>query len=361
MKRLRPLAFVLPQFHPIPENDKWWGTGFTEWTNVGKAKPLFEGHYQPKLPTELGYYDLRLPESRAQQAALAKSHGIHGFCYYHYWFNGKRLLNRPIDDILALKEPDMPFMLCWANENWTRRWDGLDQEVLMEQKYSEQDDIDHMRWLCANVFSDKRYITIEEQPVFMIYRQDLFPDMKKTAAIWRKVAVEEFGFKGLYLCTAESFNKRIDPEQIGFDAAVEFAPHAILKYPVEQAQKRKGLFGKKKPLLNLRDFKKGATECMQRQERDFKLFRCVTPAWDNSARKGDRGHIAIGSSPQFYEQWLTEVAEKFEPFSEEENLIFINAMNEWAEGNYLEPCQVYGRAYLEATKNALTPFVNWNQ
>lgn len=359
MKKIRAIAFVLPQFHPIPENDAWWGKGFTEWTNVAKATPLFEGHYQPKLPTDLGYYDLRLPEAREAQANLAKEYGIDGFCYYHYWFNGKRLLNQPIDQILQLKEPDMPFMLCWANENWTRRWDGRDQEILIEQNYSPTDDQEHMRWLCANVFNDSRYIKIDDCPVFMVYRQDLFPDMAATAAQWRRIAKEEFGYKDLYLCVAESFNKQVEATSIGFNASVEFAPHEILKHKIEVPKPKKRLFAKKRPEkepLDFRDFKRGVANCLARDTSGQKVYRCVTPAWDNSARKGDKGLIALGSSPELYQQWLVETAANFEPYSNQENFIFINAMNEWAEGNYLEPCARFGRQYLEATKRALTPY-----
>lgn len=357
MKKVRAIAFVLPQFHPIPENDLWWGKGFTEWTNVAKAKPLFKGHYQPKLPTDLGYYDLRMPEAREAQATIAKEHGIHGFCYYHYWFNGKRLLHQPIDEILDLQQPEMPFMLCWANENWTRRWDGLDQEILIKQEYGSKDDEAHIRWLCKHVFSDKRYIKVDGCPVFMVYRQDLFPDIAQTASSWRRIAKEEFGFKDLYLCVTESFNKKVDATAINFDASVEFSPHVVIKHPLEKAMPRKGLFGKRPPQVNFRDFKKGVQECLDRKETSQKLFRCVTPAWDNSARKGINGFVAMGSSPAVYQDWLTRTIDNFEPYSQHENFVFINAMNEWAEGNYLEPCEHYGKQYLEATKKALTPYL----
>ena len=356
MKKVRAIAFVLPQFHPIPENDLWWGKGFTEWTNVGKAKPLFDGHYQPKLPTDLGYYDLRLPEARQAQAQIAQDHGISGFCYYHYWFNGQRLLNQPIDQILRLNEPSMPFMLCWANENWTRRWDGLDQEILIKQDYSQQDDKNHMRWLCEHVFADERYIKVDGCPVFMVYRQDLFPDIAQTAQTWRRIAQEEFGYKDLYLCVTESFNKKVDAQAINFDASVEFSPHVVIKHPLKKMPS-KGLFSKKQPDVNYRDFKKGVKECLARDVIGQKLYRCVTPSWDNSARKGLNGYVAMGSSPEVYQEWLRATVHKFEPYSEQENFVFINAMNEWAEGNYLEPCQKFGRAYLEATKTALTPYL----
>src|SRR5215207_9402018 len=199
---IRPIAIYLPQFHPIPENDEWWGRGFTEWTNVVKAKPLFQGHYQPHLPGELGFYDLRLPEVREQQAALAKQYGIYGFCYYHYWFNGRRVLERPFEEVFKSGKPDFPFMLCWANENWTRAWDGLDKQVLLKQNYSHEDDVQHIKTLIP-YFKDSRYIKIDGKPVFAIYRSTLFPDLKRTINIWRDEARKER--LELYLCHFESF------------------------------------------------------------------------------------------------------------------------------------------------------------
>ncbi|TCK68817.1 glycosyl transferase family WbsX [Winogradskyella wandonensis] len=356
MPKLRPIAFVLPQFHPIPENDKWWGKGFTEWTNVKKAKPLFKGHYQPHVPADLGYYDLREPEARLAQAQLAQKYGIHGFCYYHYWFNGKRLLNYPIDEILRLQEPNMPFMLCWANENWTRRWDGLDQDILIEQNYNFEDDKNHMRWLCSNVFKDKRYIRVDNKPVFVVYRHQLFPDISKTAKIWRDIAVNEFGYDGLYLCITESFNDRSNPESINFDAAVEFSPHQVIRNHLTPSISQRILsrlgFTKHKD-LDKRDFKTGVEESLKRRMPKYKLFRCVTPSWDNTARKKENGVIAIGSNPKLYYKWLNRLVKAFKPYSRDENFIFINALNEWAEGNHLEPCKKYGTAYFEATKKAL--------
>lgn len=356
MSKIRPIAFVLPQFHTIPENDKWWGKGFTEWTNTTKAKPLFKGHYQPHLPTDLGFYDLRLPEAREAQADLAKEYGIFGFCYYHYWFNGKRLLNQPIDDMLDLNKPNMPFMLCWANENWTRRWDGAEDEILMKQDYSIEDDKAHMRWLCKYVFSDNRYIRVNDCPVFMIYRHSLFPDISKTAKIWRDIAINEFGFKDLYLCIAESFGKQTNPESINFNASVEFSPHTIIKRKIGKGRIKKfqeKLNFKKKLSIDLRSYEAGVKKSISRETPHYKLYRSVTPSFDNTARKKERGTVSIGSSPELYYKWLHYLIKNFKPYSDEENFIFINAMNEWAEGNHLEPCIKYGKAYLEATSRAL--------
>lgn len=353
---IRPIAFVLPQFHPIPENDLWWGKDFTEWTNVKKAKPLYKKHYQPQIPSDLGYYDLRDPEARSAQASLAQKYGIFGFCYYHYWFNGKRLLNYPVDEILRLKEPKMPFMLCWANENWTRTWDGKDNEVLIKQEYNFTDDATHMRWLCKNVFSDDRYISVNDCPVFVIYRHDLFPDINKTAALWQEIAIKEFGYKGLYLCITESFNNQINPEAINFDASIEFSPHQVVSNKLN-----KSLFAnlliklglKNEPTYSLRDFQLGVKQAIDRKLPDYKLYRSVTPSWDNTPRKNEKGVIAIGSSPKLYYKWLKHIVRNFKTYSKEENFVFINAMNEWAEGNQLEPSEQHGVAYLEATKKAI--------
>jgi len=187
--KIRAIALYLPQFHPVPENDEWWGRGFTEWRNVAKAKALFPGHYQPHLPADLGFYDLRLPEVREAQAELASQHGIHGFCYYHYWFNGRRILERPFNEVLESGKPDFPFCLCWANENWTRVWDGGERNVLLEQHYSFEDDLAHIRSLIP-AFKDPRYIRINGKPLFLVYRTELLPDPAKTAALWQKEAIK---------------------------------------------------------------------------------------------------------------------------------------------------------------------------
>lgn len=222
MKRV--IAINLPQFHPFSENDEWWGKGFTEWTNVTKAKPRFWGHYQPHLPSDTGFYDLRLPEAREMQANMAREYGVDAFCYYHYWFNGKQLMERPIKEILETGKPDFPFMLCWANENWSRNWDGKFRSILIEQHYSEDDDINHMHYLCSKVFSDKRYLRIQGKPVFSIYRSKYFPDIKHTIDVWRKLAREEYKME-LYLIRVEN-EPDFGPEylQAGFDAAMDFQP-----------------------------------------------------------------------------------------------------------------------------------------
>jgi hypothetical protein len=279
----RLIAFYLPQFHPIPENDEWWGEGFTEWTNVAKAEPLFSGHYQPHVPAELGYYDLRDESARVEQAKLAEQYGIEGFCYYHYWFNGRRLLEHPLQELLASGTPDFPFCLCWANESWTRRWDGNDREILMKQEYSEEDDIRHIRALLP-VFEDKRYIRIDGKPVFLVYRTESMPNPARTAELWRDEA-RKAGIGEIYLCRVESFAKG-DPHEINFDAAVEFAP--------DWANKGVELKGGSSVFS---DIDEDLTEiCEQnhiqtyqslvdamrvKQTPDFKWFRCVTPAWDN--------------------------------------------------------------------------------
>lgn len=343
MADVRLIAFYLPQYHPIPENDAWWGKGFTEWASVVKAKPLFPGHYQPRLPADLGFYDLRLPEVRQAQAELAREYGIYGFCYYHYWFNGKLLLDRPFREVLSSGEPDFPFCLCWANENWTRRWDGLDHHVLIAEQYSLQDDREHIRWL-APAFRDRRYIRIDGRPLFLIYRVSRLPDPAQTVAVWREEA-RRMGIGELYLCTVESLrHDRIDPRPIGCDAAVEFQPDWLhLGRPVHRTAEQTVVY----------DYGSIVDRMLQKTRPPYTRFPCVTPGWDNTPRRTREAAILRDSTPERYERWLREVIGGFLPSRPQERLVFVNAWNEWGEGAHLEPCQRWGRGYLEATRRAL--------
>ncbi len=357
--KVRPVAIYLPQFHPIPENDAWWGTGFTEWTNVTKAKPRFKAHYQPHLPADFGFYDLRVPEVMIAQAKLAQAHGIHGFCFYHYWFNGKRLLHRPLDQMITSQQPDFPFMLCWANENWTRRWDGKEHEVLMGQRYSKEDHITHIQFLCDNFFSDRRYIRIDDKPVFAIYRTELIDDIGITAGIWRHEARKR-GFKDLYLISVESFRSGNGPEDIGFDSGMDFQPNWNKLPPkekpslLERVLHRSGLVKAPYFIDKIIDYRKVAAIALAQEAPPYKFYDCVSPMWDNSARRETGATILINSTPESYGSWLYQAIRKFKPYSREENLLFINAWNEWAEGNHLEPCLKWGRSYLETTRDSIS-------
>ncbi|MBC7752544.1 MAG: glycoside hydrolase family 99-like domain-containing protein [Candidatus Saccharibacteria bacterium] len=354
---LRALAIYLPQFHPVRENDEWWGKGFTEWTNVTKSKARFANHYQPQLPSDLGFYDLRVAETRQQQADLARQFGIHGFCYYHYWFNGRRILETPFEEVLNSSEPDFPFCLCWANENWTRRWDGEDKQVLLQQNYSEDDDREHIRSL-ASAFKDSRYIKVDGKPVFIVYRINALPDPKRTTDIWRDEA-RKLGIGELYLMRMEISTHGIDPISQGLDSAIEFQPD----WP-NLPQREYGSW-KDRALNRLRlkaspfwqdivvDYRKVSQSMMGRARPKYKLFPGVAPNFDNSPRRATNATIFVESSPEKYEEWLQHVVDTFVPYSKDENFIFINAWNEWAEGNHLEPCRKWGIKYLQATAKAL--------
>jgi lipopolysaccharide biosynthesis protein len=354
---IRVVAVYLPQFHPFPENDKWWGKGFTEWRNVTKARPLFPGHYQPHLPADLGFYDLRLEAIRSAQAEMAQMYGISGFCYYHYWFNGRRLLKEPLDAMLESGKPNFPFMYCWANENWNRRWDGDENEVLIKQEYSDRDDIDHITYLCKHVFNDPRYIRVNGKPFFAIYRPLLFPEIKPTLQRWRDIA-GKLGIE-LYLAYMQGFNFREAPEELGFDAAIEFQPDFYTKTDLCRGSLKERTLDKLKmkesAYKSNRIFDYAAYVEVQKgfSAPEYKLYRSVTPMWDNTARRKSGAFILKGSSPEIYEGWLREVVKRFTPYSAEENFVFINAWNEWAEGNHLEPCLQWGTKYLEATKRAI--------
>jgi lipopolysaccharide biosynthesis protein len=359
---VRLLAFYLPQFHPIPENDRWWGAGFTEWTNVVKARPAFRGHHQPQLPTELGFYDLRVPEVREAQAELAREHGLSGFCYYHYWFNGRRLLQRPFEEVLTSGRPDFPFCLCWANENWTRAWDGAAREVLMPQEYSPEDDRRHFDHL-APAFRDPRYVRVDGKPLFLVYRTELLPDPARTAEIWREQA-RLSGIGELYLARVENFVAGIDPKTIGFDAAVEFAPDwRALPAPILRRQRWTPLTWLQRHIRiapkvyfehRVYRYETLVRRMLAKPSPSYKQLRCLTPGWDNSPRRAKGAFIFRGSSPRAYEHWLRElVRSTLDRFQGDERILFVNAWNEWAEGNHLEPDDRWGRAYLEATARAL--------
>lgn len=354
---LRALAIYLPQFHPVRENDAWWGRGFTEWTNVTKATPLFAGHYQPHLPADLGFTDLRVPDVREAQAKLARAHGIHGFCYYHYWFSGRRILERPFDEVLMSGSPEFPFCLCWANENWTRRWDGQDQEVLLQQDYSPADDVAHIQSLLP-AFADPRYIRVGGKPVFLVYRTGLMPEPARTAERWRNEAMRA-GIGDLYLIRVENFTRDPVPSDIGFDAAMPFAPDWRSSPPARRPSAIARILRRLKlhdPMLerqNVMSYADLADSFLARPASTYLQYPCVTPMWDNSARRKVGAAIFHDSTPALYERWLRLAGERFVAPSPDENLIFINAWNEWAEGNHLEPCQRWGRAYLDATRDAL--------
>lgn len=353
----RLIAFYLPQFHPIPENDRWWGEGFTEWRNVAKADPLFPGHYQPHIPADLGFYDLRCEETREQQAQLAREYGIHGFCYYHYWFEGKRLLERPFNEVLESGRPDFPFCLCWANDPWSRRWDGLTQDLLQAQSYSAADDLEHIRWLLP-ALSDTRAIKADGRPLFLVYRPKELPDARRTIDTWQK-EVRRAGLKGLFLVAVQTAwdlqwdgqRERYDtwdPTELGFDAAVLFQPQFG---KLLNSDRRIAVQGKESlQVYPYSDAWQFLADC---EQVSYTRFDTVCPSWDNTARRGSEAVVLHGSTPAEYRKWLERAISNATHLPRDRRLVFVNAWNEWAEGCHLEPDLRDGRAYLEATRAAL--------
>ncbi len=353
---VRALAVHLPQFHPIPENDEWWGPGFTEWRNVVRARPLARWHHQPHVPADLGFCDLRVAETRQAQADLARAHGIAGFLYYHYWFSGRRLLQRPVDEILATGAPDFPFALTWANEHWARTWDGAADRVLMRQEYSDADDLAHIRHLLP-VFADPRYLRVDGRPLFCVYHACSLPDPRRTTDRWREEAARA-GIGDLYLCRIEHDGGG-DPGALGFDAAIDFQPDfANLGRPMRRSIPERVLRRlRASPQIyrthRVFDYATVVDRMLARPPVGYTRFPGVTPGWDNTPRRARQGIILRDASPAEYERWLRAVLADFTPPGPDENLVVINAWNEWAEGNHLEPCQRWGRAYLEATARVL--------
>jgi lipopolysaccharide biosynthesis protein len=347
----RLIAFYLPQFHPNSYNDAWWGKGFTEWTNVVKARPRFRGHYQPHLPADLGFYDLRLSETREAQADLARQYGVYGFCYYHYWFSGKQMLERPLNEVLASGKPDFPFCICWANETWKRNWVGRSQEILMEQTFSPEDDLAHIRHLLP-MLRDHRYIRVEGKPLVLIYRVELLPEPNRTAELWREEA-EKAGLGGLFLVNVQStyLDQGTNPESVGFDAAVRFEPRSRPAAPAIVRAWRTI----KSPIHNdrLTPYRQLYRVWKEAPQASYRHFECVVPMWDNTARRKRRAGIVYGSTPERYERWLGDAVDRSTPDSEGQRWVFINAWNEWGEGCHLEPCHKWGTRYLEATRRVV--------
>jgi lipopolysaccharide biosynthesis protein len=364
--KVTSVAIYLPQFHPIPENNLWWGKGFTEWTNVTKAKPLFKGHYQPHLPADLGFYDLRLEESRLAQEELAKKFGIGAFCYYHYWFNGKKLLDEPLRRKLVNVNETLPFMICWANENWTRVWDGSINEVLMEQNYSEEDDINHIMYL-MEYLKDSRYLKFNGKHVVAIYKSELIPNAKRTIEIWRECAKRE-GID-LLICRMDAHGK-IGEQFLskGFDRSIDFQPFGYYFESFKKEKNKNNLFNRIQnkfyriimnkqrfeTFISLKsgvyDYEEYVNFYLNQPKLPDSCFPSLTPSWDNTARRRKNFLVLKNSTPEVFYKWLKHILKGIES---EETLIFINAWNEWAEGNHLEPCQKWGTQYLEEFSRAI--------
>lgn len=340
------IAFYLPQFHRIPENSEWWGPGFTEWTNVAKGRPNFEGHYQPHIPRELGFYDLSNVETMREQAELARLYGIHGFCFYHYWFSGRRVLERPLENFLE-SDVRIDFCVCWANENWTRTWNGDEKSVLLEQKYADGDEERFIESL-VRVFSDPRYIRVDGKPMLLVYRAKHMPDPRRSIAKWRAAAALH-GFAGLHV-VAVDFYDISDPREVGADALVEFPPHKF-NGPENHPDFMPPIINPDFAGEGIVDYSKIITQSSARQAPSFTLYRSAMPGWDNTARRQNTPTIIVNSCPRRYGAWLRYLRAyaRRHNAGRDDHFIFVNAWNEWGEGCHLEPDQRWGLQYLEET------------
>ncbi len=350
---IKCIAFYLPQFHPIPENDLWWGKGFTEWTNVGKARPLFKGHEQPKVPADLGYYDLRLEDTRIAQAEMAKKYGIDGFCYYHYWFgNGKRLLEQPFNNVLKSGKPNFPFMLCWANESWhSKFWniDGrIEKKMLIEQKYEGEYDNELHFYALLEAFKDERYIKINGLPAFMIYKPLDFKNVDKFIIQWNNLAIEN-GLPGIYFIG--QFNHNEDIKEIngkGFNAVNSVRLGEVLwqRSIIEKTFNK--IYRQLFHLPYIIKYKKAFKYFTHEVDKAENVFPSLIPNWDHTPRSKSGGFLLKDCTPTLFKKHLDDV---FKLLSDKEQKVcFIKSWNEWGEGNYLEPDLKYGLQFLEVFK-----------
>jgi len=362
-RRARLIAFYLPQFHPIPENDAWWGKGFTEWTNVAKARPLFPGHYQPHIPADLGFYDLRVPETRAAQAEMAGAYGIEGFCYWHYWFAGKRLLERPFNEVLKSGQPKFPFCLAWANQTWTGIWYGAPERILIEQTYPGIEDYRAHFYAVLDAFMDSRYMTVEGKPIFVLLDPDGLPESRRFTDSWRDLALKS-GLKGIYFVGLAGSSW--DPEYHGFDASILSNPatafftlnrlpliyaYRSIRRPMNHVMGRLGRHGF--PVVYAyKDFVKSA---FSNPGPRFEQFPCVVPNWDNTPRSNANGAVLHGSTPELFRVHLRQAMARVLGKEPDKRVIFVKSWNEWAEGNYLEPDLKFGKAYLQVIRDETCP------
>jgi lipopolysaccharide biosynthesis protein len=351
----RLIAFYLPQYHPIPENDEWWGKGFTEWTNVARAKPLFHGHYQPHVPADLGFYDLRVPETRIAQAEMAREYGIEAFCYYHYWFGGRQLLERPLNEVVASGEPDFPFCVCWANQSWTGTWHGCADRMLIEQTYpGDADHVAHFNALLPS-FSDPRYVTVDGKILFLIYRPLELPFPERVTTLWREMAERE-GLKGIHFVGVTSDPAWV-PEKYGFDGAVLIRFTSRGRW-ISRITPVQGIIDAYQQNFSM-PFKVNYEDAISDLApiHDFagnkKHYPSVIPNWDNTPRCGKNGYILHASSPELFQGLLRQALTLTKSFPNDEKLVFLKSWNEWAEGNHLEPDLRYGKAYLEIIRDEM--------
>jgi lipopolysaccharide biosynthesis protein len=352
--RLKVIAYYLPQFHPIEQNDAAWGKGFTEWTNVARALPQFFGHIKPNIPADLGYYDLRLKQTIEQQCALAKHHGVHGFCFYYYWFGGMKLLDTPINILKNNPDIDFPFSIFWANENWTKRWDGMEQEIIVPQPHRLETDKTFIHDI-FHYLADPRYIRIDGKPVITIYKANLISELAPMLAYWREFCVRKGLGEICVLISNATTNAAILYDAGIVDGIAEFPPHGHFvgarispeKFPRFANPKFAGLVNTYSNLM---------TDYLSNQYMDRKVHRGVCVNWDNSPRRKEAGTIFAGSAPHFFQEWLAKAISASHPTIHNDTVIFINAWNEWAESAYLEPDRWMGHAYLNALGRQIQAF-----
>lgn len=357
MNKIQTIAFYLPQFYPTPENDEWWGKGFTEWTNVGRAKPLFKGHYQPRIPADLGYYDLRVPEVREQQAQMASEAGIDGFCYWHYWFAGRRLLDKVFSEVLESKNPNYPFCLCWANHSWyAKTWDPkIPDKLLIEQTYPGKEDYENHFYAMLAAFKDNRYMKINGKLIFAIYDPLGIPEPDIFMSTWNNLAIAN-GLKGFHFIGFTFDSSKIEKVLgVGFDSVIidytlatcQYKTHPIISF--YERIKRKIL-----KIPRLRTYDQYVNCVLNNYKANQHTLPCIVPNFDHSPRSAYRGTIFTNSTPRKWEFLLKEIYNRVSQ-KEGEKFIFIKAWNEWGEGNYLEPDLRYGKQYLEAIAKVINP------